>query len=92
MKKRVDRNKKLYEEVEKEIIRRANASSNNTFKETNATLKAINPALFGDEIQTIQTKSSSKKLSKKTIASLIVFIVLVILVILVVVGVYYGTK
>ena len=92
MKKRVDRNKKLYEEVEKEIIRRATASSNNTFKETNATLKAINPDLFGGEKQLVQPKKSSKKLSKKTIASLIVFIVLVILVILVVVGVYYGTK
>ncbi len=92
MEKRVERNKKLYEEVNKEISKRAKAHSNEAFKETNATLKAINPALFGGEKKETSTTLKESKLSKKTKITLIIFISLVLLVIGIVVGVYYGTK
>ena len=92
MEKRVERNKKLYEEVNKEISKRAKAHSNEAFKETNATLKAINPELFGGEKKDSSIVRKENKLSNKTKITLIVFISLVLLVIGIIVGVYYGTK
>ena len=42
MKKRVDRNQKIYEYVNNEIRKKAQANSNVEFKNTNETLKSIN--------------------------------------------------
>ena len=91
MLKRTERNKKLYEDVNKEIARRAKAHSNEAFKATSNTLKSIDPDLFGgSKTNTFNQKSVSSKKKLKT--SIILFVSLVIVVILLIVGIYYGTK
>ena len=91
MLKRTERNKKLYEEVNKEIARRAKAHSNDAFKATSNTLKNINPDLFGEsKTENFNKKEISSKKKLKT--SIILFVSLVIVIILLIVGIYYGTK
>lgn len=88
MKKRIEKHKQLYIEVNKEIARRARARSNDDFKQTNATLQNINPALFGgkeNEVENAPKKPSIKK-------NVIVFISLTALVILIIVGILLWDK
>lgn len=92
MKKRVERNHKIYEYVNNEIRKKVQANSNMEFKNTNETLKSINPALFGNDVkkQEKTTKSNSNK--KNLLISSIIFSVLVILIIIIAVVIYYATK
>ncbi len=93
MKKRVDRNQKIYEYVNNEIRKKAQANSNVEFKNTNETLKSINPALFGNSTNVNQENNIKLKSNNKNLLiSSIVFSIIVILIIAVAVVIYYATK
>lgn len=92
MNKRVEKNQRIYEYVNNEISKKAKANSNEEFKNTNKTLKSINPALFGNDSnqQTLVKKENSNK--KNLFISLIAFISIVITIITIAMVIYYGTK
>ena len=84
MEKRTERNKKLYEQVNKEIKAKAMHSSNEDFKGTSNTLKSINPQLFGNgsEDDIVETKTTTPK-KKKVLIPIIVLAVLIILIVII---------
>ena len=88
MKRRTEKHKLLYEEVNKEIERRAKAHSNDAFKETNATLKNINPELFGGKTNNLEEKQPKLSIKK----NVIVFVSLTTLVVLIIVGILIWNK
>ena len=51
MQKRSDRNKSLYDKVDREIEKVASKNSNKEFKDTDETLKTIDPGFFGGEVK-----------------------------------------
>lgn len=89
MEKRVDRNRDLYEKVNKEIENKVKAHSNKDFDETKKTLSSIDPDYFGEGSLIKKTKEHNKR---KVPTALIVFIIVVILIIILAVVIYCGRK
>lgn len=84
MDKRVDRNQELYKQVNEKIRERAQKNSNEEFKNTQNTLKNINPQLFGNqEEKIVEEKKIVNKNQKKIIIGIVLISVLIILVIII---------
>ena len=92
MEKRTERNKTLYDKVNKEIEKAAKKHSNEDFKATNEKLKNINPELFGETNTKIEKKEKLDPSKKKALKTTLIFIILVIIIILLAVVIYYGNK
>lgn len=93
MEKRSERNKALYDRVNKEISKKVQKKSNQDFESTNETLKSINPNLFGGEASSIkEEKPTMDPHKKKIFITTLVFIGLAILIVALAVVIFYGTK
>ena len=92
MQKRTDRNKSLYERIDREIEKVANKNSNKEFQSTNETLKNIDPELFGGDIKQESKPSKINPKQKKILTTGFIFILLTIIIILLAVVIYNANK
>lgn len=92
MQKRTDRNKSLYERIDREIEKVANKNSNKEFQSTNETLKNIDPELFGGDIKQESKPSKINPQQKKILTTGVIFILLTIIIILLAVVIYNANK
>lgn len=92
MQKRTDRNKSLYERIDREIEKVANKNSNKEFQSTNETLKNIDPELFGGDIKQESKQSKINPQQKKILTTGFIFILLTIIIILLAVVIYNANK
>lgn len=93
MEKRVDRNKELYKEIERDIANIQKKSDNSSFNNTNQTLSYINPDLFDSSLKS--TKQDSKKsniFAKYKIHLITASIFLVLIIIIIVLAVVLNGK
>ena len=74
MQKRTDRNKSLYERIDREIEKVANKNSNKEFQSTNETLKNIDPELFGGDIKQESKPSKINPQQKKILTTGFIFL------------------
>ena len=91
MQTRMERNKSLHEKIDREIQKVANKNSNKEFKDTNETLKTIDPEFFGGEKQKNENKEKLNTNQKKILRTGLVFIILTIIILLAVV-IYNANK
>ena len=92
MQKRTDRNKSLYERIDREIEKVANQNSNKEIQSTNEKLKNIDPELFGGDIKQESKPSKIKPQQKKILTTGFIFILLTIIIILLAVVIYNANK
>ena len=92
MQKRSDRNKSLYDKVDREIEKVASKNSNKEFKDTDETLKTIDPGFFGGEVKNNDKKEKLNPNQKKILMTGLVFILLTIIIILLAVVIYNANK